>query len=84
VIHHAVPDFWTSYRTLPASIQTLADRAFALLKSDPYHPSLHLKKIGNFWSVRVGIHYRALSVEAEEGILWFWVGTHADYDRLLS
>jgi len=44
VIHHAAPDFWSSYRALPANIQTLAGRAFALLKADPHHPSLHFKK----------------------------------------
>ena len=80
--HHAAPDFWNSYRSLPKNIQTPADRAFALLKADPYHPSLHFKKSGNFWSVRVGIHHRALAIEVEDGVLWFWIGTHAEYDRL--
>jgi hypothetical protein len=54
------------------------------LKADPRHPSLHFKKADSFWSVRVGLHYRALGVEAEGGILWFWIGTHADYDRLVG
>lgn len=58
--HHAAPEFWSSYRSLPADVRTLADRAFALLKADPYHPSLYFKKIEDFWSVRVGIYYRAL------------------------
>ena len=80
--HHVAPDFWNLYRSLPENIQTLADRAFALLKADPYHPSLHLKKAGTFWSVRVGIHHRALAIEVEEGMLWFWIGTHAEYDRM--
>ena len=80
--HHAAPDFWSAYRSLPADIRTLADRAFALLKADPYHPSLHFKKIDALWSVRVGLHYRALGVEIKDGVLWFWIGTHADYDRM--
>ena len=46
--------------------------------------SLHLKKIGRFWSARVGAHYRALAVEAPDGLVWFWIGSHADYDRLLG
>jgi hypothetical protein len=50
-------------RELPANIRALADRAFALLKADPYHPSLHFKKVDNFWSARIGIHYRALGIE---------------------
>ena len=83
MIHHAAPDFGSLYRTLPANVQTVADRAFALLKSDPYHPSLHFKKADRFWSVRVGLHYRALGVEIRDGVLWFWIGTHAEYDRLV-
>jgi hypothetical protein len=82
VTHHAAPDFWSLYQSLPANIQTLADRAFALLKADPYHPSLHFKKVADFWSVRVGIHHRALGVQVEDGVLWFWIGTHAEYDRI--
>jgi hypothetical protein len=84
VIHHAAPDFWSAYRALPANIQSLADRAFALLKADPHHPSLHFKKVDRFWSVRVGLHYRALGVAMGDGILWFWIGTHAEYDRLVG
>ncbi|HEY7392370.1 MAG TPA: hypothetical protein VH640_27875 [Bryobacteraceae bacterium] len=80
--HHAAPDFWKACRSLPESIQELADRAFALLKPDPYHPSLHFKKIGDLWSARVGSHYRALGFEVEDGVLWFWIGTHAEYDRI--
>jgi hypothetical protein len=46
-------------------------------------PSLHFKQIGRYWSVRVGARHRALGVDVEEGVLWFWIGSHADYDRLL-
>ena len=81
--HHASPDFWTSYRALPAAVRQLADKSFRLLKEDPKHPSLHFKKVGRFWSVRVGLHYRAVAVEAPDGLVWFWIGTHADYDGLL-
>ena len=64
----------------------MADKNYRLLKSDPTHPSLHFKKIGKkkLWSVRVGIGYRALGVEKPEGIYWFWIGSHAEYDRLIS
>jgi len=68
---------------LPAHVQNVADQAYARLKEDPRHPSLYFKKVGRFWSVRVGVQYRALAVEAAEGLIWFWIGTHADYDRLL-
>jgi len=82
--HYAAPDFWTGYRALPESVRKLADRLFELLKSNPDHPSLHLKKVGRYWSVRVGLHHRAVAVNVADGLLWFWVGTHADYDRLIG
>lgn len=82
--HFASPSFWEKYEELPDSIQELADKNYEILKADPKHPSLHLKKAGKYWSVRVGRKYRALGVEIEEGILWFWIGTHAEYDKLLE
>jgi len=69
----------------PASRPTrdLADKNFALLKSDPRHPSLHFKPVGRYHSVRIGLRYRALAVDVENGLLWFWIGSHADYDAML-
>ena len=81
--HHASPDFWKRYRELPDSVQQLADRAFALLKADPKHPSLHFKKVGRFWSARVGLRHPTIAVEAPDGMLWFWIGTHGEYDTLI-
>jgi len=82
--HLASPAFWTAYGALPRHIRDLADKNFELLKRQPDHPSLHLKRIGRYWSVRVGARYRALAVEAGDGLLWFWIGSHADYDKLLQ
>ena len=85
--HFTSPDFWSSYKRLPAEVQRAADKYFALLKSDPKHPSLHLKKIGDAWSVRAGIHYRAVGMDApseERGLLWIWIGSHAEYDRFIK
>jgi hypothetical protein len=72
------------YRSLPPEVRALADQAYARLKQDPRHPSLYFKKVGRFWSARVGAHYRALAVEVPDGLVWFWIGSHADYDRLLG
>ncbi len=82
--HFAGPSFWTCYEKLPAEIQNLADRNFKLLKSNLYHPSLHFKKVGQYCSVRVGKKYRAVGIEMEKRILWFWIGTHSEYDKLIS
>jgi len=69
---------------LPSDVQKLANQTYARLKQDPRHPSLHFKKVGRFWSARVGAHFRAVAVEAADGLVWFWIGSHADYDRLLG
>ncbi len=82
--HFANSFFWECFEKLPQTIQKLANKNFDVLKKDSQHPSLHLKKVGRYWSVRVGKRYRALAVEMQEGLLWFWIGTHAEYDRLLS
>ncbi|WP_456723383.1 MULTISPECIES: ParE family toxin-like protein [unclassified Bradyrhizobium] len=82
--HSASPKFWAAYQQLPVPIRELADANFALLKRNPRHPSLQFKKVGRFWSVRVGLRHRALAVEADDGYLWFWIGSHADYDRLIG
>ena len=82
--HFTSPSFWECYEKLPKHIQRLADKNFELLKEDTHHPSLNLKKVDRYWAVRVGNRYRSLAVEIEKGLLWFWIGTHAEYDKLLS
>ena len=73
------------YERLPVEVQRIADRNFELLKSDASHPSPHFKQVGQFRSARVGMHYRALTIEKDDGdLIWFWIGSHADYDGLLS
>jgi hypothetical protein len=82
--HRATPRFWSCYRRLPEEVQRLADHDYGLFKNDPRHPSLHFKKVGELRSVRVGLHHRALAVDDGEDLLWIWIGTHADYDRLVQ
>jgi hypothetical protein len=84
VRHRTSPKFWHWYRTLPAEIQHLADESHQLLEQDASHPSLHFKKVGKFWSVRVGIHHRALAVEEGGEVVWFWIGRHDEYERLIG
>jgi len=78
--HFASRKFWDAYQNLPPHVRAVADKNYVLLKDNPQHPSLHLKKVGRFRSVGVGLNYRPLAVEAGDGLLWFWIGTHADYD----
>jgi len=83
VKHVASPDFWRHYNSLPEEIKQLANKNFTLLKANPHHPSVRLKKVGVNWSARVGIHYRALGKGRPEGIIWTWIGPHSEYDKIL-
>ncbi|MEG5139929.1 MULTISPECIES: ParE family toxin-like protein [unclassified Microcoleus] len=77
--------FSLSYRkSATPKIQELADKNYELLKVDSKHPSLHFKRIGSLWSVRVGRNYRALGFDKPEGVLWFWIGFHGNYDAILD
>jgi hypothetical protein len=80
--HQTSPDFWDFFYDLPADVQELARRNYEILNSNPRHPSLHFKKVGPYWSVRVGIGYRALGIDIPEGILRVWIGSHGDYDKV--
>lgn len=81
--HFADPEFWKALRALPPQIRMLAEKNFELLKSDPRHPSLHFKRVGLYWSARVGIDHRAVAAADGDNMIWFWIGSHAEYDRLI-
>ncbi len=71
---------------LPAEVQRTARRGYRLFQSDPAHPSLQFKKLegeDNIYSVRIGLGYRALGVAREGRVIWYWIGNHGDYDRLV-
>jgi hypothetical protein len=82
VNHFTNRKFWAFYARLPPDVRKRADENFELLKTNPRHPSLHFKKVGRFWSVRVGEKHRTLGVESQRGIVWFWIGLHSEYDRI--
>lgn len=81
--HLANPSFWKCYNDLPKSIKKLANKNFDLLKQNSNHPSLHFKKINQYWSVRIGKKYRALAAESGDDLIWFWIGDHSEYKKLL-
>ncbi|HWA89713.1 MAG TPA: hypothetical protein VG889_06735 [Rhizomicrobium sp.] len=81
--HFTDVSFWDAYHRLPPDIRKLADKNFALLRDNPQHPSLRFKKVGEYWSARIGIHYRALATEAPDGFVWFTIAPHGKYDRLV-
>jgi len=85
VISHATSDFWRLYRALPMEIRKLARKNYLLWRANPRHPSLHFKKVGpRVWSARVGEDFRAVAAPIKDGYLWFWIGPHAEYERLIT
>ncbi|GAB6162384.1 hypothetical protein JCM12298_15430 [Desulfothermus naphthae] len=83
-MHKATTHFWKYFDALPKEVQQKAREQFELLKSNPYHPSLHFKKVGKFWSVRISNFYRALAIKDRENYIWVWIGTHEEYERMIK
>ena len=79
--------FWRAIDALPKAIQRHAVQAYKVFAKDPSHPGLQFKKVHPkrpIYSVRIGLGYRALGTKTGDEIVWFWIGSHADYDRLVS
>ena len=73
---------------MPADIRDRADKQFALLKTNPRHPSLQFKKLTEhggqeLWSARVTLKYRALAVKLDDDYVWFWIGEHDIYEAMI-
>ena len=83
-MHRTVPRFWQCFEALSAEVQEAAEKNYQLLKANPNHPSLHFKRVGKYWSVRVSLDYRALAIETDDGFLGFWIGKHSEYVRLIG
>jgi hypothetical protein len=78
--------FRKRFDRLPADIQNQANAAYRLWKVDPYYPSLHFKRIDPeepIYSVRIGLHYRAVGTWVGDTIIWDFIGTHEEYNHLL-
>ena len=87
MISRATDAFWKAYRNLPDQVQQRARTAYRIWQENPDHPSLQFKQIHStepIFSVRVGLGWRAVGVRSGETIVWYWIGSHADYDTLIS
>ena len=85
MISHVDPDFRAAFARLPEPARQQARAAYRTFRENPYHNSLHFKSIApSVYSVRIGIQYRALGLRVTDDVItWFWIGTHAGYDRLI-
>jgi len=82
----ATRQFWRLFSALPLEVQRDAKRAYRLFQGNPAHPGLQFKKIegeDQIYSVRIGINYRALAVMNKDRLIWYWIGSHSAYDRLV-
>lgn len=82
-MHRTTSRFWRLLDELPQDVQKTAKKNFRLLRQNQSHPSLHFKKVGKFWSARVGDNYRALAVKDGSDFIWVWIGHHDDYERMI-
>ena len=83
-MHRTTPRFWKLLEDLPEAVQKSAHESFQLLRANSRHPSLHFKKVGEFWSARVGLTRRALAVPDDEDFIWVWIGAHDEYERMIG
>ena len=83
---HTTDKFRKFFAELPADIQKQARQAYRLFVEDPHHPSLHFKSIHAtqpIYSVRIGLNYRAVGARAGNDMVWYWIGSHSEYDKLI-
>ena len=79
--------FRSALSALPPEIQQQAREAYKLFEQNPHHPSLRFRKVHAtepIFSARVTLNYRAVGIREGDTIIWFWIGSHAEYERLLA
>ena len=79
--------FLSQFAALPVEIQELARKNYKLWKENPTHPGLRYKRVGTrteSYSVRIGRNWRTVGLKSGDTMIWFWIGSHADYDKLIE
>jgi hypothetical protein len=83
-MHKSTDGFRERFIRLPIKIQKIAEENFELLNNNPRHPSLRFKKVGKFWSIRIGLNYRVLAIKDKSDYIWVWIGNHDNYLKILK
>jgi hypothetical protein len=80
----ATKGFWECYYQLPLNIRQFADKTYELWLQNPRHPSIRFRQRANsnYWTARIGGHYRAVGKFYEGIFVWVWVGSHEQYNHL--
>lgn len=82
---HTTERFRKLFLALPKEVQEQTREAYRLFKQNPYHPSLSFKQLtGNIYSARITLDYRAVGIRDGDDMVWIWVGSHTDYDKLIA
>ena len=87
MISHTTEKFRKLFAKLPKEIRLKARESYSQFHEDPYYPSLNFKKVHStkpVYAVRISKEYRALGMPGDGKILWFWIGSHSDYDKILK
>ena len=83
-MHRTTEFFWKCFNKLSPKIQKISKGQFNLLKSNKNHPSLHFKKVGKMWSIRISLDYRVLGIKDGDDFIWIWIGTHDEYKKMIK
>ncbi|MBX3178346.1 MAG: hypothetical protein KF886_13380 [Candidatus Hydrogenedentes bacterium] len=84
---HVTAEFRRLFMNLPNEVRQRARHSYLLWKENPAHPGVQFKRVHRrqpIYSVRIGIDWRAVGLRQGETIIWFWIGSHAEYDALLK
>ena len=87
MISRVRPSFWRAYADLDPKIRIAARRSYGLFAENADHPSLRFKKLGGYediWSVRINEQYRAVGQRRGEIVIWGWIGSHNEFDKLFG
>ena len=79
--------FRRAYAALPEQVRRQARDAYRLFSQNPQHPSLRFRRVHStlpVYSARINMDYRAVGVRDGDELVWFWIGSHVDYDQLLA
>lgn len=80
-------DFRYCFKLLPERIKRIARKNYKSWKENPSHPGLEFKQLNTnskIYSIRVGIGWRACGIKESNTMVWFWIGSHEDYNNLLK
>lgn len=87
MLSHTTNRFWKCFNFLPHEIQERAKRTYKIWSENPSHPSLHFRQIHTaepIYSIRIGLNHQAIGLKESTTIIWFWIGTHEEYNNLIS